>query len=210
MRIYIYIHMYQYIYVYIYIYIYMCVYIYICIYTYVCIYIYIYMCVYIYIHIYIYIYMYINKLMHIICHPTTYQCSDFWSTPCPYHTPSTTHQGGETMISSDLHRLMLKTSKNHRWFPRHRPCRPHHRGAGSLLAKAIHRIGFSHGIMPSISRDTFFAQRKRGRWPEPNCGEMRRKAWNKAWLRLKVWSGRLLLFVVVFHCYQCYCCYISL
>lgn len=24
-----------------------------------------------------YIYIYINKLMHIICHPTTYQCSDF-------------------------------------------------------------------------------------------------------------------------------------
>ena len=136
------------------------------------------------------IYIYINKLMHIICHPTTYQCSDFWSTPCPYHTPSTTHQGGETMISSDLHRLMLKTTGGFQGIV---PVVPAIVGAGSLLAKAIHRIGFSHGIMPSISRDTFFAQRKRGRWPEPNCGEMRRKAWNKAWPRLKVWSRRWLL-----------------
>lgn len=56
------------------------------------------------------------------------------------------------MISSDLHRLMLKTTGGFQGIVPVVPAMP---WARSLLAKAIHRIGFSHGIMPSISRDTF-------------------------------------------------------
>ena len=124
----------------------------------------IYVCVY-------HIYIYINKLMHIICHPTTYQCSDFWSTPCPYHTPSTTHQGGETMISSDLHRLMLKTTGGFQGIV---PVVPAIVGPGLFWQKRFTASASAMGSCPQSAETRFLPKGKEAVGPSQTaekCGE---------------------------------------